>query len=55
VTDRATVLDLIDQRLRVLDPHAHRERLGLEPHPRAREQLVDVARRVAGRDHHRAA
>ena len=55
VSGRAAVLDAIDERLRVLDAHAHRERLGLEPHAGAREQVEDIARGVAGRDHDGAA
>ena len=41
------VLDGVDERLGVLDAHAHGEGLRLEPHAAARQQLVDVARRVS--------
>ena len=43
----AVVLDGVDERLGVLDAHAHGEGLRLEPHAAARQQLVDVARRVS--------
>src|SRR5207237_4866183 len=51
---RATVLDPVDQRLRMLDADADRERLRLEREAAALEEREDVARRMPGGEDHAA-
>src|SRR5690606_40064742 len=46
---RIMILPAVDERLRMLDAHAHREGLLLQPHARLVEQPVDVARRMPRR------
>ena len=45
----AAVTDLVDQRLRMLHPHAHRETLGLQFPALVAEQFVDIAGGMARR------
>ena len=45
-----TVLRTVDERLRMLDAHAHREGLALEREPPIAGELEDVTRRVPARD-----
>ena len=49
---RPTVLDAVDERLRMLDTHAERERLRLQPDAQLLKHRQHVARRVPCREHH---
>ena len=46
------ILDLIDQRLRVFDAHAHREGFGFQSDFLSKQQLVDVTCGMAGGQDH---
>ena len=46
------VLDRVDERLRMLDAHAHRKGLGLDAHAARVQQFVHVVRRMPRSEHH---
>lgn len=45
------ILNRVDQRLRMFDTHTHRKGLGLDTHTPAVEQFINIARRMARRQH----
>jgi hypothetical protein len=46
---RVAILNAVDERLRMLDAHAHGKRLGFHEYSTARQQFEDFAPRVARR------